>query len=290
VGEPPAGEPPAEPEPAPAPPPYRAPVRAAPVAAAPSAPSFQPARRAAERPHDFAVVVGVGRYERLPPADFAEDDARDAAAMLMALGVPEENVVTLSGPRATMTEVVKYVEEWLPKRVFPDSRVYFFYSGHGAPDVDNGTPYLMPWDADASFVKSTALPLSRLYDALGKLPVRDVIAVLDACFSGAGGRSVLPSGARPLVKVRMPKSAKPKISILAAAEADEIAGSLPERRHGLFTWYVLQGLNGAAGKDGHLTLEQLHAYVRKRVILDARGQAREQTPTLTSPRPGLKLY
>ena len=256
------------------------------------APAVRFAAKAAERPQDYAVVVGVGRYERLPPADFAEDDARDAAAMMTALGVPEENIVTLAGPRATMTEVVKYVEEWLPSRVGADSRVYFYYSGHGAPNVADGVPYLMPWDADASFVKSTGLPLERVYAALGKLPAKEVIAMIDACFSGAGGRSVLAPGTRPLVPVRAPSRVPPNISILTASGSDEIAGSAPERRHGLFTYYMLRGLEGeadAAG-TGHVSLKQLHAYVRKHVILDARAQDREQTPTLTSPNPGLKLY
>ncbi len=250
------------------------------------------AAKAAPRPHDYAVVVGVGRYERLPPADFAEDDARDATAALIALGVPEENVVTLSGSRAAMTEVVKYVEEWLPRHVSADSRVYFYYSGHGAPNVLDGVPYLMPWDADASFVKSTGLPLERLYADLGKLPARNVIAMIDSCFSGAGGRSVLAPGTRPLVTVRAPKRVPPNISILTASGSDEIAGSAPQFHHGLFSYYVLRGLSGEADPagTGHVTLEQLYDYVHKHVILDARRQNREQTPTLTSPRPNLRLY
>ncbi|NNN06665.1 MAG: hypothetical protein HKL90_12250 [Elusimicrobia bacterium] len=256
------------------------------------APTVRFAAKAATRPHDYAVVVGVGRYERLPPTDFAEDDARDATAALIALGVPEENVVTLSGSHAAMTEVVKYVEEWLPRHVSADSRVYFYYSGHGAPNILDGVPYLMPWDADASFVKSTGLPLERLYTALGKLPARNVIAMIDACFSGAGGRSVLAPGTRPLVTVRAPKRVPPNISILTASGSDEIAGSAPQFRHGLFSYYVLRGLSGDADTTGtgHVTLEQLYAYVHKHVILDARRQNREQTPTLTSPRPNLRLY
>lgn len=255
-------------------------------------PSLRFASKGPQRPDDYAVVVGVDRYKSLPDAEFAESDARDMTAALEALGVPEENVVVLSGARATLSEVSKYVEEWLPRRVSKDSRVYFYFSGHGAPDVSDGTAYLMPWDADAAFVKSTGFPLSRLYQALGELHVTSVVAVIDACFSGAGGRSVLAPGLRPLVTVRLPKSPPPRVAVLAAAESEEVAGSLPERGHGLFSYYVLKGLSGAAdAKDaGHLTLRQLHAYVRKHVILDARRQNREQTPTLTAPNPSLELY
>ena len=39
-----------------------------------------------------------------------------------------------------------------------DSTVYFYYSGHGAPDLKTGQAYLVPWDGDAQFLKDTALP------------------------------------------------------------------------------------------------------------------------------------
>ncbi len=260
--------------------------------AAPSAPPARFERRSPERPHDYALVIGIANYKGLPPADFAESDARDMALAFEALGVPEENVVSLIGAKAGLSEVSKYVEEWLPRRVSKDSRVFVYFSGHGSPDVSDGSAYLMPWDADASFVKSTGFPLARLYKALGALPARHVIALIDSCFSGAGGRSVLVAGARPLVTVRLPTSLPPGISVLTASESEEIAGSLPERGHGLFSYYALQGISGAADPDGkgHVTLEDLYAYVHKHVILDARRQNREQTPTLASPTPKLRLY
>jgi hypothetical protein len=255
-------------------------------------PEFSFSRKGPERPHDFAVVVGVDGYKNLPHADFAENDAREMSSALIALGVPEENIVTLMGARAGLAEITKYVEEWLPRRISPDSRVFFYFSGHGAPDVKDGSAYLMPWDADATFVKSTGIPLTRLYASLGDLPARQVIAMIDSCFSGAGGRSVVSAGLRPLVSVRMPASVPSKISVLTASENEEVAGSLPERGHGLFSYYLLQGLDGAADGTGtgHVTLGALHAYVRKHVILDAREQNREQTPTLISPNPSARLY
>lgn len=244
------------------------------------------------RPHDYAVVVGVERYKSLPEASFAAADARDFSTALMSLGVPEENIVRLDDTKAGLSNLSKYVEEWLPRRVSKDSRVFVFFSGHGAPDVATGVPYLMPWDGDSAFVKSTGFPLSRLLDGLEQLPASDVIVALDSCFSGSGGRSVLAPGLRPLVNVKLPEGARRRVSVLAASEAAEAAGPLPERRHGAFSYRLVEGLSGAADldADGHLTLEELHAFTRKRVILDARAQDREQTPTLSTRTPKLRLY
>lgn len=272
---------------------YTSPAAPAPlVNMTPVLPAPRYEQKRTDQPHDYALVIGVGAYKSLPIADYAENDAREMASALQALGVPEENIVTLTGAKATLSEVSKYIEEWLPKRVSKDSRVYFYFSGHGSPDVKDGSAYLMPWDGDAAFVRSTGFPLTRLYAALGELPAARVTAMIDSCFSGAGGRSVLVAGVRPLVTVKLPTARSPKITVLTASEGEEIAGSLPERGHGLFSYHLLQGLAGGAVPKGgkHLTVGDLYGYVRKRVIIDARKQNREQTPTLVSPDPKLRLY
>jgi len=58
---------------------------------------------------------------------------------------------------------------------------------------------MVPFDGDPNYLAVTGYPLKRLYENLGKLPVAEVTVVLDAYFSGSGGRSVIAKGARPLV-------------------------------------------------------------------------------------------
>jgi hypothetical protein len=240
-----------------------------------------PATRTASRPDDFAIVVGIQDYRRVPKADYAEEDAKAVQAQLQALGVPAANTILLTGQDASRADVTKYLEEWLPGVVKPDSHVYFYYSGHGAPDPQTGESYLVPWDGDPQFLKSTALPLGRVYSDLAALPSAGAVVMLDACFSGAGGRSVLAPGARPLVNVQTTDSVPDKISVLSASGAREIAGGLDLRRHGLFTYFLLRGLSGeAADSAGHESLQDLGGYVRDRVRDAARRENRDQTPRL----------
>ncbi|GAG20109.1 unnamed protein product, partial [marine sediment metagenome] len=147
--------------------------------------------RSAPQAHDFAVVVGIEEYSILPAAKFAERDAEAVASHMSALGIPLRHIVHLSGSKASYISLKKYLESWLPRNVKPNSRVFFYFSGHGAPDVKTGEAYLVPWDGDPGFLKDTAYPLKRLYGSLGKLKAKEIIVALDACFSGAGGRSVL---------------------------------------------------------------------------------------------------
>jgi len=242
------------------------------------------------RPDDYALIVGIEGYRSIPKADFGENDAKSVKAYMEALGVPPTNVITLLGQGASRADIAKYLEEWLPGVVKPDSRVYFYYSGHGAPDPQTGVAYLIPYDGDPSFLKSTAFPLSKIYADLSALPAKESVVMLDSCFSGAGGRSVMAPGVRPLVVTEDANIAPDKVDILSASGAREIAGGLDLRQHGLFTYFVLRGLAGeAADKDGHVTLGGLENFVRDHVKETARRSNRDQTPRLLGDA-GLQLY
>ncbi|OGR96619.1 MAG: hypothetical protein A2V88_01840 [Elusimicrobia bacterium RBG_16_66_12] len=248
----------AAPTPAPAPVP-------APVAAPRSDIDELPAQRAA-RPHAVAVVIGVERYrESLPKADFAAADAKLAAEYFKrVMGVSEENMVLLVDDRATKSDFEKYLEQWLPNHVEADAEVFIYFSGHGAPDPAKGDAYLVPFDGDPTYIKQTGYSLKRLYAQLGKLPAKSVTVAMDSCFSGAGGRSVLAKGARPLVTLKA--DAPPaRVTVIAAAAGDQISNSWPEMGHGLFTYYFLKGLKE---KDGDL--RAAYDYLKPEVTRAAR--------------------
>ncbi|MCM2304967.1 MAG: caspase family protein, partial [Elusimicrobia bacterium] len=219
---------------------------AAPAPAPPAAPRSDlddlPAARPAN-PNAVAIVIGVESYrESLPKADFAAADARLAAEYFRrVLGVSDENLALLVDGRATKSDFEKYFEQWLPNHADKGSEVFVFFSGHGAPDPAKGDAYLVPFDGDPTYIKQTGYSVKRLYALLGKLPAKSVTVALDSCFSGAGGRSVLAKGARPLVTVRA--DAPPaRVTVLAAAAGDQISNSYQEQGHGLFTYFLLKGL------------------------------------------------
>jgi len=245
-----------------------------------------PAATGKPKKNAYAVVIGIEQYrEKLPKADFADRDAKVVGEYLTkVLGYPEENVVVRLNERATRTDLVKYFEEWLKNNVEPGGSVFVYYSGHGAPNTKTGEAYLVPYDGDPSFVDSTAYPVKQMYAALDKLPAKDVTVVLDSCFSGAGGRSVLAKGARPMVlSDENPVLASGKTIVLAASGGDQISNSFQEQGHGLLTYYFLKGLQGEGdtNKDGVIELAELYDYVKPNVQRIARKQYNnEQTPQL----------
>ncbi len=245
-----------------------------------------PSIKATRKKNAYAVVVGIEAYrEQLPKADFA---ARDAALvgeyLTKVLGYPEENVVVRLNDRAARTDLVKYFGPWLRNNVEPGGSVFVYYSGHGAPNPRTGEPYLVPYDGDPTFLDSTGYPVKDLYASLAMLPARDIVVVLDSCFSGAGGRSVLAKGSRPLViTMDNPMLASGNIIVLAASAGDQIASTFDEKGHGLLTYFFLKGLHGEGDldQDGAIDIVELYEFVKPNVQRVARKKYNnEQTPQL----------
>ena len=234
----------------------------------------------------YAVVIGVENYRgQLPPADHAENDAAVVSRYLVrTLGVPADHVKTLVGQGASKSDIEAALQEWLPAtKASPGATVYFYFSGHGAPDPTTGDSYLVPWDGDPAFLKTKGLRVSEVYSKLTALKGRRVLALLDACFSGTGARSVLPKGVRPLVLLKPVEAPKGLFASLTASGAAETSGPATTSSHGLFTEQLLRGLSGLADRDGDhvVSLHELNLFVTRQVKDLARAQGREQTPTLS---------
>lgn len=245
-----------------------------------------PASTIKPKDHAYAVIVGVEDYRDLPKVDYAKRDAEMVKAYLTkSLGYREQNIVMLLNDRVTKSDLEARFEKWLPKQVGEnkEAEVFVYYGGHGAPDPSTNQAFLVPYNGDPAYLETSAYPLTRLYETLGKLPAKSITVVMDSCFSGAGGRSVIQKGARPmLIKVENPLMAAKNMVVISAAAGNQISNALPEKRHGLFTYYFLKGLQGEAdaNKDGGVDVEELYAYMKPRVETEARRMNAEQSPQL----------
>lgn len=240
-------------------------------------------------PNDIALVIGIEHYiHDLPQAEFAERDAEAIKAHLVALGVPGWRIKTLLDNRATKSDLLGYLEDWLPRNIKPDSRVFIYFSGHGAPEVRSGTAYLVPVDGDPNFLSKTAIRIEDFYRDLNLLRAQKVVIMLDSCFSGSGARSVIANGIRPMV-TRVTSLVPPsgKLLVFAAARGTETAGIIKSQGHGLFTYYFLRGIDRAEKKQLELTPSALYGYLKTRVEERAALKGRDQTPILAGNESGI---
>lgn len=160
--------------------------------------------------------------------------------------------------------------------------MYFFFSGHGSPDTAAGKPFLVPYDGDARYLEKTSVSLALVLSTISQTKAKDALVIVDTCFSGSGGRSVLPPGARPLMRIKEEKPAA-KIAVFSASAASEISGPSSDKSMGAFSKYVVDGLGQGKADldgDGQVTLKELEGWVSPRVAREARGDNREQHPSL----------
>jgi hypothetical protein len=241
-----------------------------------------PVRR---RHNAYAVVIGVEHYRRIPSADYATRDALIMAQYLTkVMGYPEEHVMVLLNENASLTDLRKHVEHWLPNNVEPDGTVFVYYAGQGAPNVSTKDGYILPYDADPAYLDITGYSLHRLYETLGALPAKEIIVVLDSNFCGVGTRSIGANDTRPIkieMKQRVLQSAK--MAVLTATSGTQAGSLYAEQGHSVFTYFLLKGLkrDNDVNRDGIVDLSELFGYLERHVPARARTQDHmEQEPQL----------
>lgn len=235
------------------------------------------------QPSAYAVVVGVQDYRDLPATPGSRADAEAFSKLLQtSLGVPKENIRTLIDDRATKSDLESALR-WVKDNVPEKGRVYFYFSGHGAPDPAKGDAYLLPYEAKDNNIAHGGLAIDTVLENLGESRAGEVLAFVDSCFSGKGERSVIEEGLRPLVPIKKVAAAD-KIALFSASGAKEVSGSTADKDGGLFTHHLIAAVgNGEADFDGNgtISLDELETYVKPRVTRDAKKLSREQTPTLS---------
>ena len=243
-----------------------------------------------KRKDGVAVIIGNRDYEHkdVPSVDYA---VRDAAIMkeyaIKALGFSEGNIIYQPNATKAKLEAIFGTSENCKGKLYnwirPDkSDVFIYYSGHGISDPTTKTPYIMPVDCDPSAVALTAYSLNTLYQNLSKLPVKSIVVVIDACFSGASHKGMLIRRASPLyIEVESPMRLVKNGAILCSSKGNQISSWYEEKKHSLFTYFFLKGLKGEAdsNNDNVITVGEIGQYLRENVSSMARRlHGREQTP------------
>jgi hypothetical protein len=231
-----------------------------------------------------AVIIGIENYKNLPRADFAIDDAGafyDYA--IRALGVRPENIKLLVDADADEVGIYRAFKTWLPSRVRSNTEVYVFYSGHGLPTADGQGLYVLPQRADRDFIDKTAITQAEINAAIQASKPKSVTIFLDTCYSGqARTGETLVASARP-VSLKATTSVFPdNFTVITASRADQISSSSPDLKHGIFSYYLMRGMEGDAdiNRDGRITAGEMQSYLAENVSRHAGMLNRKQEPQL----------
>ena len=241
----------------------------------------------------FAMIIANEHYEMTEPVEYALNDGKIFADYCeKTLGLPKQNIryyedATFGKMYAAIRDIKQIAEAFKG-----DIQLIVYYAGHGIPNEQSKEAYLLPVDADGRET-TICYPLSKLYQELSSLKLKNVTVFLDACFSGSQrGEGMLASARGVAIK---PKASAPQGSmvVFSAATDDETAYPYKEKGHGLFTYFLLKKLRDT---KGDCTLGELSEYVQtnvrqQSVVFNRKSQTPTVVPsqTLTNSWQTLKL-
>jgi uncharacterized caspase-like protein len=236
-----------------------------------------------------ALVLGVADYLRTPNAVYADSDAEVFSDYAhIALGVPRSRIKVLLNGAASNTDIKITIKQWLRGRIDEGrTDVFVFYAGHGLASIDGEDLFLIPYDGVPSLLEDTSLKRSELFKVIAKAKPRSATVFLDTCYSGAGRKEeTLLANARPVFISPKKQSMPNGFTVLSASSGRQISSSLDEAKHGLFSYYLMKGMEGPADAnfDRQITAGELHDYVRENVKRQANRLGREQAPELQGDR------
>ena len=244
---------------------------------------LNPLRRKALLNEDaLALIIGVESYTETPvKAAYANSDAQvfaDFAAQ--KLGIPTDRIQTLLDDKADEKGILLTVQDWLHRASRPGkSDIYIFFAGHGLASDDGKQMFLLPHDGSPRLLERTALLRDELFADIAAAIPRSVTVFLDTCYSGTTRGTETLIASRPIA-IRARTQAVPQgFTVMTAAGGEQTAKPLEEAKHGMFSYFLMKGMEGDAdtNQDNQITAGELHAYVQQNVIQQSSGS---QTPEL----------
>jgi len=226
-----------------------------------------------------ALIIGVEDYENTFKAAYAKQDAlffNDFAHQ--SFGVPRQNIKMLINDSAKRNATLLEIATWLPKIIKENKTdFYLFFSGHGLASNDGEDLFLLPYDGYPAILEDSALLRNRIFESIANLNPRSVTVFLDTCYSGATRSDEMLIAARQITMVVEEQEIPNNFTVFSASANNEIASVFKEAEHGLFSYYLMKGLEGEAdtNDDEQITNGELIAFIYKNVSRQA-----NQTPQL----------
>jgi len=243
----------------------------------------------------WAVIVGINNYATVGPnLTYCVKDATDIRSSLIAEGWTSSHIQLLTDSSATKVGIQGAINS-MRSAASSNDLCLFYFSGHGGNDGTNqyivtydSSPY--NWNNDVSDIE--------LDTWLSAITAKKV-AMFDSCFSGGmaqaadmktAGNAVIKSISKPLAIKQTttgPASGftkdlnKSGFVVLMACGKNETSLEIGALQHGLFTYYVLEGLVGPADTNGDgISAEELNTYATPRIVSYATSIGESQHPEI----------
>lgn len=241
----------------------------------------EPARRKA-----LAILIGVEDYHRLSDLRCCNNDVKLVERTLLRYGACSEIVAMTGESKEALKPTLGNILAVLDTRLrFANEdrldRVIVFFAGHGVKGPDDRL-YFAPQDCAENLIERTGVSMMTVRTMVEQCRnIGEKILILDTCHAGSRrGIARGPSGTQLAESFRGTKN----VLTLASCGPDEESLELNEKGHGLFTYWLCQGLSGAADRqpygdgNGRVDSGELESFVADNVKRGSRDLGRLQNP------------
>ncbi|MFO0818121.1 MAG: protein kinase [Pirellulales bacterium] len=234
------------------------------------------------QPSTFAFLVGVRSYgegDHRFDLSYTESDVDELSRLLLKLRVPRSNIHLLTqwseADNPDLSPSAENVRRRLKKlmsETIPGDTILIAVTGMGGESGLDGDYCYLPANAQLDQLDSM-IPLGEFYDLLAQGRASQKVLLIDTCQSTS------------IPDFQLTKRSPPAdVAVLFACGPGEASLEHDSIRHGVFSYQVLRGLEGAADldRDGIVAIGELHAFTQRGVrdFLSQHAPEVEQTPTL----------
>jgi uncharacterized caspase-like protein len=223
----------------------------------------------------FVFAVGIGDYkdETVPDLPITIDDAEDFAAKIQQLYTPDSDCDTkiLTGSQASKKNITDFLKEAIYAYIDKNTTVFIYFSGHGTQVPDNNgdeddslDEALVPYDYNSLNVYNSLIMDDDLYEMYRKIgdSSKKAFVIIDSCFSGGARKGIKTIDSSSMMKgfgdenkdamESEIKDNEGNFLFLSAAMGNQKAYANLNSRidNSMFTYYLLQALDGEADKNG----------------------------------------
>ncbi|MGK7392505.1 MAG: caspase family protein [Candidatus Cyclobacteriaceae bacterium M2_1C_046] len=248
-----------------------------------------------DQPKLYMLTIGINEYRNskynlnyaLADADGLEKSIVNFSSSLF----PEIIQYRIRNGQATKQNIIAAMEEIKSKALEQDLLVVY-YAGHGivsestagSSDFYLALHDLLQLYGNPSLLSDKAISASEIKELTKGINAQKQIFFLDACQSGAAIESVTNRGVQEEKAIAQLARSTGTFWITASG-SEQFATELKTLGHGVFTYSILQGLQGAAdiNRDGKLSVKELSFYIEEQVpLLSEKHKGSTQYPSTYS--------
>ncbi len=230
----------------------------------------------------WAVLVGTNAYKDkvYPRLSVCVNDLIAISQQLNMSGFASDHICALADDLSELPtrENVLTTLKMVAKATQPDDLFLFYYTGHG--DVDENEGYLVAYDGRMANLEDTAVSITRIKQIMSQAAASAKVIILDACHGGAAIGAKGPKRMSPEFIHRVFEQAE-GIAILSSCKQDQISHEWEQQARSVFTYYLLEALQGHADNDGKgfVTVADIHRYVTDSIGAWTVRNKKPQSPT-----------